>query len=147
MPSRSTPQVPGAFPASSTSGETTFTANSVIESEGVSGEEVNDNENSDSEETAETSPTGIREESLPAAPIYDSRLQHGLKEVKRELSILADKMALSELNQDHSSGLHALCNRTKEMSMFDYPVTRTVGFIGESGVGTYRFQSFVSTES
>lgn len=44
-------------------------------------------------------------------------------------------MGLSELNQDHSSDLHVLYKRTKKMSMFEYPETRTVGFIGDSGVG------------
>ena len=91
----------------------------------------------------EAKSTDIREESLPVAPVYNSRVQDGLKEVKRELSILADTMGLSELTQDDSSDLHALYEQTKKMSMFEYPVTRTVGFIGDSGVGmgSHRYYS------
>ncbi|OQE20840.1 hypothetical protein PENFLA_c015G08880 [Penicillium flavigenum] len=77
----------------------------------------------------------IRDESLPPAPIYNIRLQDGLKAVKGHLASLSSAMRLSELTQDQSTSLYTLYKRTEEMSRFQYPVTRTVGFIGDSGVG------------
>lgn len=123
--------IPGAFPASST-GE----VNHLSENEATGRDEASDyDERSDMEETIEAQAVGIREEPLPDAPVFNRRLQDSLKEVKGGLAVLADTMRFSELNQDHSSALHALFKQTKKMSMFEYPVTRTVGFIGESGVG------------
>ncbi|KAJ5547669.1 hypothetical protein N7513_004903 [Penicillium frequentans] len=123
--------VPGAFPASSAGEENPLSGNDATGDEEIS----DSDEGSEFEEITEGQTVEIREEPLPAAPIYNHRLQDSLKEVKSELAFLADMMGLSELNQDHSSALHALFEKTKKMSMFEYPVTRTVGFIGDSGVG------------
>lgn len=123
--------IPGAFPASSAGEEHPLSGNDATGDEEIS----DSDEGSEFEETTEGQTFGIREEPLPAAPIYNHRLQDSLKEVKSELAFLADMMGLSELNQDHSSDLHALFEKSKKMSMFEYPVTRTVGFIGDSGVG------------
>jgi hypothetical protein len=128
---RASPQVPGAFPASSVDGEPAPCENEATENE----EGSDSDESSDIEEMTQARTTGIREEPLPGAPVYNRRLQDGLKEVKRELAVLAETMGLSELNQNHFSDLHALYEQTKRMSMFEYPDTRTVGFIGDSGVG------------
>ncbi|KAI3192488.1 hypothetical protein CBS147311_9154 [Penicillium roqueforti] len=128
---RATPRIPGAFPTSSTG-----QAAPPTESDRVQDDEESDSDHcSDVEEMTEAKSAGVREEPLPTAPIYSRRVQDGLKEVKCELAALADIMGLSELNQDHSSDLHVLYKRTKKMSMFEYPETRTVGFIGDSGVG------------
>ncbi|KAJ5421592.1 hypothetical protein N7491_010037 [Penicillium cf. griseofulvum] len=109
-------QVPGAFPAGSGS------TPAVTPSHG------NEDEN-------EMISNDIRDETLPPAPIYNSRLQDGLKAVKGHLASLASAMRLSELTQDQSTSLHTLYKGTEKMSRFQYPVTRTVGFIGDSGVG------------
>jgi hypothetical protein len=44
-------------------------------------------------------------------------------------------MGISRLSEQPTSDLHALYRDTKKMSTFKYPDTRTVGFIGDSGVG------------
>ncbi|KAJ5650938.1 uncharacterized protein N7484_004661 [Penicillium longicatenatum] len=123
--------VPGAFPVSTNGEESPLSENDASENE----ENSDSDESSGSDETAEAPTVDIREEPLPAAPVYNHRLQNGLKAVKSELAFLADTMRLSELNQDHSSALHSLSKQAKKMSMFEYPETRTVGFIGDSGVG------------
>ncbi|CAI7666524.1 unnamed protein product [Penicillium discolor] len=109
-------QVPRTFPAGSGS------------TPAVTSSHENEDEN-------ETISNDIRDETLPPAPIYNNRLQDGLKAVKGHLASLARAMRLSELTQDQSTSLYTLYKRTKKMSRFQYPVTRTVGFIGDSGVG------------
>ncbi|CAI7660451.1 unnamed protein product [Penicillium crustosum] len=113
-------QVPGTFPAASGS---TSAATSSHENE-----DGNEDEN-------ERISNDIRDETLPPAPIYNNRLQDGLKAVKGHLASLASTMRLSELTQDQSTSLYTLYKQTEKMSRFQYPVTRTVGFIGDSGVG------------
>ncbi|KAJ6150057.1 hypothetical protein N7471_001256 [Penicillium samsonianum] len=109
-------QVPRAFPAGSGS------------TSAVTSSHENEDEN-------EVISNDIRDETLPPAPIYNNRLQDGLKAVKGHLASLASAMRLSELTQDQSTSLYTLYKRTEKMSRFQYPVTRTVGFIGDSGVG------------
>ncbi|KAJ5209115.1 hypothetical protein N7449_003494 [Penicillium cf. viridicatum] len=109
-------QVPRTFPAGSGS------------TSAVTSSHENEDEN-------ETISNDIRDETLPPAPIYNNRLQDGLKAVKGHLASLASAMRLSELTQDQSTSLYTLYKRTEKMSGFQYPVTRTVGFIGDSGVG------------
>jgi hypothetical protein len=109
-------QIPGAFPVGSDNASEAGTSQ----------------ENSDESERISND---IRNETLPPAPIYNSRLQDGLKAVKHHLAGLANTMHLSELTQDQSTSLHTLWKRTEKMSKFEYPETRTVGFIGDSGVG------------
>ncbi|PLN80725.1 hypothetical protein BDW42DRAFT_170368 [Aspergillus taichungensis] len=74
-------------------------------------------------------------EPLSSAPIYNSQLQNGLGEVKNLLGEIANTMCLSGLTDDPNTSLHKLHNETKKASEFRYPETRTVGLIGDSGVG------------
>ena len=123
-------QIPGAFPVGSGNASEAGTSQD------------------DSGET-EIISNDIRDEALPPAPIYNGRLQDGLKAVKHQLASLANTMHVSELTQDQSTSLHTLWKRTEKMSKFEYPETRTVGFIGDSGVGmgfsasSHLFDSFV----
>lgn len=77
----------------------------------------------------------IGQETLPSVPIYDSRLQAQLRHVKHKLSSLATSIGSSALVLNPSSNLHAHYQKVLKASNFEYPETRTVGFIGESGVG------------
>ena len=86
----------------------------------------------------------FRQEPLPPAPIYNCRLQDGLKDVKNQLGDLANTMRLSELVRDPNTSLHTLYEETKKASEFKYPETRTVGFIGDSGVGMLSFIAWLS---
>lgn len=109
-------QVPGTFPTGS--GSTSAVTSSH-----------------EDEDENEMISNDIRDETLPPAPIYNNRLQDGLKAVKGHLASLASAMRLSELTQDQSTSLYTLYKRTEKMTRFQYPVTRTVGLIGDSGVG------------
>ncbi|KAJ6125737.1 hypothetical protein N7523_003357 [Penicillium sp. IBT 18751x] len=128
---RATPRITGAFPEPSDGEETGPSGRHATENE----EDSDSDQCSDIDQMPDARTSDLREEELPPAPVYKSRLQDGLKDVKRELGILADMMGISPLSEDHSSDLHALYRDTKKMSMFKYPDTRTVGFIGDSGVG------------
>lgn len=77
----------------------------------------------------------IRQEQLPRARIYNSRLQNILKDVKQQFGELQHTMSDSPLSRDESSDLYGLYRQLESLSRFDYPETRTVGFIGDSGVG------------
>lgn len=85
----------------------------------------------------------FRQEPLPPAPVYNYRLQDGLKDVKNQLGDLANTMCLSGLVRDSNTSLHTLYEETKKASEFKCPETRTVGFIGDSGVGTLSFRPWV----
>ncbi|PWY79246.1 hypothetical protein BO70DRAFT_57351 [Aspergillus heteromorphus CBS 117.55] len=77
----------------------------------------------------------IRREELPQAPIYDIRLQNAFRQVRGQLTGLADLMGQRQLAHDPASDLHELYKQTIEASHFTCSATRTIGFIGDSGVG------------
>ncbi|KAL2813123.1 hypothetical protein BJX63DRAFT_395031 [Aspergillus granulosus] len=77
----------------------------------------------------------VREEALPQAPIYDVGLQNALREVRSHLTNLKLSMARSGLVHNESTKIHELYKQVESMSRFEYPETRIVAFIGDSGVG------------
>ncbi|KAI9042030.1 uncharacterized protein KD926_006154 [Aspergillus affinis] len=80
-------------------------------------------------------PFDIRGEELFRAPIYDIRLQDALRDVRGQLADLARCMGRREQAQDITTVFHNLYEQTLAASRFAYPATRTVGFIGDSGMG------------
>ncbi|KAK9642093.1 hypothetical protein HCH54_007536 [Aspergillus fumigatus] len=93
------------------------------------------NNNRESNNNNEDFLYNIRQEELPPVPIYDIRLQIALRRVRGKLVDLAQVMNRCELAQDPTTAFHKLYNETLEASRFAYPATRTVGFIGDSGMG------------
>ena len=87
------------------------------------------------EKSANRSPQATHQQPRSQVPIYDSRLQAELSEVKQKFVSLAAIIAPSALAQDPSSSLHAHYGNVLKASNFEFPETRTVGFIGDSGVG------------
>lgn len=77
------------------------------------------------------------DDELPDAPVYNPRLQEDLASVKGQLLDLANTLRLSEMASDTSTNIHALERETRQLSSFTAPQTRSVGFIGDSGVGDY----------
>ncbi|PYI32270.1 hypothetical protein BP00DRAFT_445723 [Aspergillus indologenus CBS 114.80] len=93
------------------------------------------NDNDDDEKQHE-SRYNIRQDELPPAPIYDMQLQNALRNVKSQLASLAQHLGRRhDLVGDSTTALHQLYEQALKASRFAYPATRTVGFIGDSGMG------------
>ena len=72
-------------------------------------------------------------EDLPAAPIYDQKLQKALADAIQNLAQLCNTMGKTPRLM--APNLAMLAQQTRQLVDFDYPRTRTIGFVGESGVG------------
>jgi hypothetical protein len=77
----------------------------------------------------------MRKEGLPNAPIYNQKLQGILGDVKTQLGELESTMAQCAIVSENKSSLYALHEQTRSLANFEYPTTRTIGFVGGSGVG------------
>jgi hypothetical protein len=95
----------------------------------------NNNSDDDADDDDDDYLYNVRQEELPQVPIYDIRLQNALRNVRGQLADLAQVMNRRELAQDPTTAFHGLYKQTLEASSFAYPATRTVGFIGDSGMG------------
>jgi len=78
---------------------------------------------------------GMRRENLPNAPIYNQRLQTALREVKSQLGELESIIGRCPIASDDESKISALFKQVINQAQFEYPTTRTIGFVGDSGVG------------
>lgn len=78
------------------------------------------------------------QELLPPAPIFDSDLQRILRDVKGHLSSIISDIEKCPLVDDKESDLSKQHEQVRMASQLDCPETRTVGFIGDSGVGKSR---------
>lgn len=80
----------------------------------------------------------VPQEPLPRAPIYDSDLQRVLGDVNEHLSSINLDMERCPLIADRESDFWKQYEQVRMASQLDCPETRTVGFIGNSGVGKSR---------
>lgn len=93
----------------------------------------------DEDDDDDTSRYNVRQEELPRAPIYDIQLQNALRNIRGQLAGLAQQLGRRrELVSDSTTMLHQLYDQALKASRFAYPATRTVGFIGDSGMGEFR---------
>lgn len=83
----------------------------------------------------------IRQERHPQVRIYNTHLQNALRDVRSHLKNLTNTMRGCPLVHDQTTGLYDLYQKVQTMSQFQYPETRTVGFIGNSGVGKFSLAS------
>ncbi|PYI23435.1 hypothetical protein BO99DRAFT_323354 [Aspergillus violaceofuscus CBS 115571] len=90
----------------------------------------------DDDEKQHESRYNVRQDELPPAPIYDMQLQNALRAVRSQLASLAQHLGRRRnLVGDSTTALHQLYEQALKASRFAYPATRTVGFIGDSGMG------------
>ncbi|KNG83860.1 hypothetical protein ANOM_007635 [Aspergillus nomiae NRRL 13137] len=80
----------------------------------------------------------VRRERLPRAPIYNADLQEILRGIKSQLSALQNDIDRFPLSRDRDSELFQLREKVRMLNELECPETRTVGFIGNSGVGKSR---------
>ncbi|KAL2786690.1 hypothetical protein BJX66DRAFT_328406 [Aspergillus keveii] len=98
-------------------------------------DEISVRSNGDGDEADRDYLYNIREEELPQAPIYDIRLQNALRNIRGQLTDLVHGMGLQEQARDSTTVFHSLYEQILSACRFTYPATRTVGFIGDSGMG------------
>lgn len=77
----------------------------------------------------------MRNENLPDAPIYNKELQSVLRGAKEKLGALAIDMNTCPLSLHNDSDFSSLLQETQRLANFEYPKTRVIGFVGDSGVG------------
>ncbi|KAL4873605.1 hypothetical protein BDV12DRAFT_192586 [Aspergillus spectabilis] len=79
----------------------------------------------------------VREEELPHALIYDVRLQSSLRDVRDHLANLRISMKTPGMVHAETTDISDLYKQVEATSKFEYPETRIVGCIGDSGVGKF----------
>ncbi|GAB1193803.1 hypothetical protein APSETT444_003033 [Aspergillus pseudonomiae] len=92
----------------------------------------------DATDSDDSSLYNVRRERLPRAPIYNSDLQEILRGIKSQLSALQSDIDRCPLSRDRESDLFQLREKVRMLNELECPETRTVGFIGNSGVGKSR---------
>jgi hypothetical protein len=79
----------------------------------------------------------LRDEALPDAPIYNPELQSLLRDTKENLQSLHRTMESCPLASVPQSNIYSLSQDTHQLAQFEQGNTRTVGFVGNSGVGKF----------
>ncbi|KAH0425848.1 hypothetical protein CcaCcLH18_10717 [Colletotrichum camelliae] len=80
-------------------------------------------------------PHDVKDEDLPDDRFHHPDVQNAFVEAKALMSRLARVLGSSPLHIDPDSAIKRLHKRAKDLSRFQCPSTRTVGFVGDSGVG------------
>ncbi|CAI0647909.1 unnamed protein product, partial [Colletotrichum noveboracense] len=80
-------------------------------------------------------PHDVKDEELPHDRFHHPDVQSAFVEAKTLMSRLAQVLGSSPLHVDPDSAIKRLHKRAKDLSRFQCPPTRTVGFVGDSGVG------------
>jgi hypothetical protein len=79
----------------------------------------------------------VEEEVPPHDEFHDSAFQQKFTGVKRVVADLANILENSPLRNEAESAIAGLHLRARDLGSFQCPSTRTVGLVGDSGVGEY----------
>ncbi|KAK1507609.1 hypothetical protein CTAM01_02721, partial [Colletotrichum tamarilloi] len=77
----------------------------------------------------------VKDEELPESRFYDPAVQNAIKDAKALITQLAGVLEDSPLHINPDSTIRRLYGQALDLSQFEGPSTRTVGFVGDSGVG------------
>ncbi|KAK7959857.1 uncharacterized protein PG986_004711 [Apiospora aurea] len=77
----------------------------------------------------------VRDEKAPNDRFNEPTFQSAFRDARRLMSDLEDTLASSSLHIDPDSTMKRLHQEAKTLSTFHCPPSRTVGFVGDSGVG------------
>ena len=77
----------------------------------------------------------VEDEVPPQDRFHDPTFQEAFSDTRRFISELADVLASSVLHLDPDSTTRRLHEKAADLAHFRCPPTRTVGFVGDSGVG------------
>lgn len=82
-----------------------------------------------------TNPHDVRDEEMPPEPFHEPAFQQAFADSKRIAGSLADVLSGSSLVHEPDSTIRSIHEKALELSVFQPPSTRTIGFVGDSGVG------------
>lgn len=84
-----------------------------------------------------TVPHDVADEELPHDQFHESSVQSAISDARRVASELADVLSSSSLSNTPDSTIRRLYVEAQRFSQFRCQSARTVGFVGDSGVGKY----------
>lgn len=80
-------------------------------------------------------PHHVRDEEMPPEPFHEPAFQQAFADSKRVARSLADVLSGSSLIHEPDSTIRTIREKALQLSVFQPPSTRTIGFVGDSGVG------------
>lgn len=80
-------------------------------------------------------PHDVRDEEMPPERFHEPTFQQAFTDAKRMVGRLAEVLSGSSLINEPDSTLQGLREKALQLSTFRPPSTRTIGFVGDSGVG------------
>jgi hypothetical protein len=80
----------------------------------------------------------VGDEELPNDPFHEAAFQEAFSDAKRLMTELTGVLSSSTIRHELDSTMRKLYEQATKLARFHCPSTRTVGFVGDSGVGRYR---------
>ncbi|KAH7243016.1 hypothetical protein B0J15DRAFT_92977 [Fusarium solani] len=80
-------------------------------------------------------PHNVLDEELPHDAFHSPEFQQAFRDAKQLMSTVEGVLGSSSLHNSPESTIKRLHDEAGELARFEYPSTRTVGFVGDSGVG------------
>ncbi|KAJ4184843.1 hypothetical protein NW755_008756 [Fusarium falciforme] len=80
-------------------------------------------------------PHNVLDEELPQDAFHSPEFQQAFRDAKQLMSTVESVLGSSSLHNSPESTIRRLHTEAGELARFEYPSTRTVGFVGDSGVG------------
>jgi hypothetical protein len=84
-----------------------------------------------------TAPHDVRDEELPNDDFHKATFQQAFSNAKRLMAELTEVLSSSTIHHERDSAMRGLHKQANKLARFHCPSTRKVGFVGDSGVGTY----------
>lgn len=82
-------------------------------------------------------PHCVSTEELPDDSFHSPEFQQAFQDAKQLMSTVEAVLGSSPIHLDPNSTMKGLFESARELAGFEYPSSRTVGFVGDSGVGEY----------
>ncbi|KAI1045821.1 hypothetical protein LB505_014328 [Fusarium chuoi] len=80
----------------------------------------------------------VADEELPDDAFHSPEFQSAFRDAKQLMSNIQSVLGSSNVHEGSESTMRKLHEEAGELAAFEYPATRTVGFVGDSGVGLAR---------
>ncbi|KAF6518691.1 hypothetical protein HZS61_017065 [Fusarium oxysporum f. sp. conglutinans] len=77
----------------------------------------------------------VADEELPDDAFHSPEFQGAFRDAKQLMSSIQSVLGSSNIHEAHESTMRKLHEDAGRLAAFEYPATRTVGFVGDSGVG------------